>query len=171
MRTVQTSALCRSRQELSNAYFLAKFGFDTVENEPFQVCPLSAYRSPRSRDCGRARPFGPAGSSAVSTRRGDQGHLARQHRSDAPPVPPPHPGFSSSKSHPPIFEEKAEYVFIVSFLMGRMGRSSAFLSFPRGGEERAALARGHRTRARGRRRRGDAPGRRGRSRAGQLPHS
>ena len=28
-------------------YFLAKFGFDTDENEPFQVCPLSAYRSPR----------------------------------------------------------------------------------------------------------------------------
>ena len=39
--------MCRSRRELSNAYFLAKFGFDTAENEPFQVCPLSAYRSPR----------------------------------------------------------------------------------------------------------------------------
>ena len=24
-----------------------KFGFDTADNEPFQVCPLSAYRSPR----------------------------------------------------------------------------------------------------------------------------
>ena len=45
---MQRSALCRSRRELSNAYFLAKFGFDTAENEPFQVCPLSAYRSPRS---------------------------------------------------------------------------------------------------------------------------
>ena len=44
---MQRSALCRSRRELSNAYFLAKFGFDTAENEPFQVCPLSAYRSPR----------------------------------------------------------------------------------------------------------------------------
>ena len=31
----------------SNAYLLATFGFDTAENEPFQVCPLSAYRSPR----------------------------------------------------------------------------------------------------------------------------
>ena len=31
----------------SHAYLLAKFGFDTAENEPFQVCPLSAYRSPR----------------------------------------------------------------------------------------------------------------------------
>ena len=62
--------MCRSRQELFNAYFLAKFGFDTAdhlfvplrylqflkivrstaaaaENEPCEVCPLSAYRSPR----------------------------------------------------------------------------------------------------------------------------
>ena len=47
---MQRSAFCRSRRELypnSNAYFLAKFGFDTAENEPFQVCPLSVYRSPR----------------------------------------------------------------------------------------------------------------------------
>ena len=28
--------------------FTCKFGFDTAENEPFQVCPLSAYRSSRS---------------------------------------------------------------------------------------------------------------------------
>ena len=33
-RTVQRSALCRSRRELSNEYLLAKFGFDTAENEP-----------------------------------------------------------------------------------------------------------------------------------------
>ena len=33
------SALCRSRRELSNAYFVAKFGLDTAENEPSQVCP------------------------------------------------------------------------------------------------------------------------------------
>ena len=43
--------MCRSRRELSNAYFLAKFGFDTEENEPCKVCPLSGYsyyyRSPR----------------------------------------------------------------------------------------------------------------------------
>ena len=31
----------------SNKYLLAKFGFDTAENEPCNVCPLSAYRSPR----------------------------------------------------------------------------------------------------------------------------
>ena len=41
--------MCRSRRELSNAYLLAKVGFDTAENEPFQVCPLSAYRSPRCK--------------------------------------------------------------------------------------------------------------------------
>jgi hypothetical protein len=44
---VQRSAFCRSRRELSNAYFLAKFGFDIEENEACKVCPLSAYRSPR----------------------------------------------------------------------------------------------------------------------------
>ena len=37
LRAVQRSALCRSRRELSNAYLLAKFGFDTAENEPCQV--------------------------------------------------------------------------------------------------------------------------------------
>ena len=36
-RTVQRSALCRSRRELSNEYLLAKFGFDTAENEPSKV--------------------------------------------------------------------------------------------------------------------------------------
>ena len=28
---------CRSRRELSNEYLLAKFGFDTAENEPFKI--------------------------------------------------------------------------------------------------------------------------------------
>ena len=31
----------------SKEYLLAKFGFDTAENESCKVCPLSAYRSPR----------------------------------------------------------------------------------------------------------------------------
>ena len=31
-----------------NEHLLAKFGFDTAEKEPCKVCPLSAYRSPRS---------------------------------------------------------------------------------------------------------------------------
>ena len=47
---MQRSALCRSRRELSNEYLLAKFCFDTAENEPCKVCPLSAYRSPRYFD-------------------------------------------------------------------------------------------------------------------------
>ena len=37
---VQRSALCRSRRELSNAYFLAKFRFDTAANEPCKVCRI-----------------------------------------------------------------------------------------------------------------------------------
>ena len=32
-----SSALCRSRRELSNAYLLAKIGVDTAENEPLEV--------------------------------------------------------------------------------------------------------------------------------------
>ena len=36
-RGVQRSALCRSWRELSNAYLLAKFGFDTAENEASKV--------------------------------------------------------------------------------------------------------------------------------------
>ena len=47
-RTVQRSASCRSRRELSNEYLLAKIGVDTAENEPCKVCPLSAYRFPGS---------------------------------------------------------------------------------------------------------------------------
>ena len=43
---MQRSALCKSRRELSNAYLLAKFGFDTAENEPSKVCrvPLTQRR-------------------------------------------------------------------------------------------------------------------------------
>ena len=36
-KTVQRSALCRSRRELSNEYLLAKIGVDTAENEPVEV--------------------------------------------------------------------------------------------------------------------------------------
>ena len=36
--------MCRSRRELSNAYLLAKFGFDTAENEPSKVCPIEPRR-------------------------------------------------------------------------------------------------------------------------------
>ena len=43
---MQRSAFCRSRRELSNAYFLANFGFDTAENEACKVCLLSATPDP-----------------------------------------------------------------------------------------------------------------------------
>ena len=36
-KPVQRSASCRSWRELSNAYFVAKFDFDTAENEPSEV--------------------------------------------------------------------------------------------------------------------------------------
>ena len=40
------SALCGSRRELhTNACLLAKFGFDTAENEPCQVCPLPRFHA------------------------------------------------------------------------------------------------------------------------------
>ena len=37
---MQRSALCRSRRELSNAYLVAKFRFDTAENEPCKICRI-----------------------------------------------------------------------------------------------------------------------------------
>ena len=42
--------MCRSRRELSNAYLLSKFGFDTAENEPCKVSPIerSATSAPGS---------------------------------------------------------------------------------------------------------------------------
>ena len=33
----KASTSCRSTQELSNEYFLAKFGVDAEENEPYKV--------------------------------------------------------------------------------------------------------------------------------------
>ena len=42
-RAVQRSAVCRSRRELSNAYLLAKFGFDRAENEPCEVCRIPRF--------------------------------------------------------------------------------------------------------------------------------
>ena len=53
----------RSRRELSNAYLLAKFGFDTAENEPSKIC--------RIRTGTRWRPRGgaPVGVRRVRNRR------------------------------------------------------------------------------------------------------
>ena len=45
---------CRSRQELSNEYFLAKFGFDTADNEPDTTPPRDLIFTyvPRTRGAG-----------------------------------------------------------------------------------------------------------------------
>ena len=48
---------CRSRQELSNEYFLAKFGVDTEGNEPYKVLHIYVLRifanfPKKSRWCG-----------------------------------------------------------------------------------------------------------------------
>ena len=43
-KTAQRSALCRSRRELSNAYLLANFGFDTAEKKASKVCPIERCR-------------------------------------------------------------------------------------------------------------------------------
>ena len=56
---MQRSVLCRSRRELSNAYFLAKFCFDTAENDPCKVCPIDR--------CKRSPPT-PQGASAEKNR-------------------------------------------------------------------------------------------------------
>ena len=61
---MQRSALCRSRRELSDAYFLAKFGFDTAKIEPYQVCPIE--------QCMAAVGAGAAGEPPQS---GGSGHL------------------------------------------------------------------------------------------------
>ena len=41
--------MCRSRPELSNAYLLAKVGFDTAENEPCKVLPALRVQIPQVR--------------------------------------------------------------------------------------------------------------------------
>ena len=81
--------MCRSRRELiptSIYYLLTKFGFDTAENEPCKVCPLSAYRSPRcsstiktslvlKRSYGIYRKSGKALRAAVRSRRHATTHV------------------------------------------------------------------------------------------------
>ena len=52
LASIEPSALCRSRGELSNEYFVARFGFDTAANEP---CIKFAARR-RARGFGRRKP-------------------------------------------------------------------------------------------------------------------
>ena len=45
---------CRSRQELSNEYLLARFGFNTAEKEPLKVCQkLAKVRTKVRKNIGR----------------------------------------------------------------------------------------------------------------------
>ena len=61
---MQRSALCRSRRELLNAYFLAKFRFDAAENEPPKVCPIEPGLQ-RSIESTRPSPGGEKASALV----------------------------------------------------------------------------------------------------------
>ena len=45
-RTVQRSALCKSRRELSNEYLLANIGVDAAENEPRKVWRIGVKSAP-----------------------------------------------------------------------------------------------------------------------------
>ena len=53
---MQRSAVCRSRRELSNAYLLAKFCFDTAENEPYFVSMLPRGRRSAAEDDSKGEP-------------------------------------------------------------------------------------------------------------------
>ena len=55
------SAWCRSRRDLSNAYFVANIRFDAAESEPCKLSPLSAYRSPRFKIYGAILSLGADG--------------------------------------------------------------------------------------------------------------
>ena len=65
---MQRGVLSRSRRGLSNAYFLAKFGLGTAENEPSKVCPIERPRTlHRRRPATRCRLGPPApGSSGAA---------------------------------------------------------------------------------------------------------
>ena len=64
-RTVQRSALCRSRRELSNEYSLAKIGVDTAENEPLEVWAKIQFTIHFTPYWHRARRAHPAGAAAA----------------------------------------------------------------------------------------------------------
>ena len=56
-KAVQRSVLCRSRQELSNTYLVAKIGFDPAENGPLKV---GQQLGPRRMSIGSRRPVDPS---------------------------------------------------------------------------------------------------------------
>ena len=101
-RAVRRSAFCRSRRELSNAYLLAKFRFDTAENEPSKVCNIERAslketvgpRAPRAPGAGAgagARPAKRPSPRASPARRPPRGPRPRGSRA-APRAPRAPPG-------------------------------------------------------------------------------
>ena len=64
--------MCRSRRELSNAYLLAKFGFNTAENEP------SKFRRSRANFCGVSIPYVEPGEAAAALAAAGTCHGMRQ---------------------------------------------------------------------------------------------
>ena len=89
--------MCRSRRELSNEYLLAKFRFDTAENEPCKVCPLSAYiiiTDPPGRHLDRERSAAPRDGESLrgdapDPRVGGFSHEAHELRARTPDVGSP----------------------------------------------------------------------------------
>ena len=45
IKVLRSKICAKVLRELSNEYLLAKIGFDTAGNEPYQVCPLKASTS------------------------------------------------------------------------------------------------------------------------------
>ena len=76
----------KSRRELSKAYLLAKFRFDTAENEPCKVCRTSTPRVAR-RTAGRA-PARCAGTGDVSHNAPEMFLSASTHRRCVPQMDP-----------------------------------------------------------------------------------
>ena len=81
-KAVQRSALCRSWRELSNAYLLAKFRFDTAENEPYFVSMQPLERALAAAGDGRPRRTTPGGRFGAPRRlasqaAGDAGSIGR----------------------------------------------------------------------------------------------
>ena len=73
--------MCRSRRELSNAYFLAKFRFDTAENEPCKVCriPVPKKGTAQERVSEPVEGTAAAGRSAASSSEGSTAAVAWLH--------------------------------------------------------------------------------------------
>ena len=103
---MQRSVKWRSRRELSNAYFLAKIGLDTSENEPCQVC-----RTPRNAAAVTARTSPPTPRTRRRAARAPPGRAGGPPRKGRPSAarpgsPPVRPGGAGSPARPNSFAKK-----------------------------------------------------------------